>query len=822
MWKPFPLKNPFVYPGDRLLGFDPTHPASQNGVTLSAVAATGSGIQVAGQFAIKPSTITGTSANVVDGIIGPCMQPATNNNAQNNFVTWQLGGGAAYSVKNTHTLAGICRPLAINGGTNSILMSEGTFAGAAAGSFQIGYTTAGKWSFTAYNISIPVPPFSVVAGVPVFVAMSASSAGTTATFNTILVNLNTGSIQTSTQTNSPITTPTPNAVNMGSNSVANRSFGGNVAAIMVSNSFLSLNQLIAWANDPWSFWYPPTVERIITSSLIAPAAPSPFAQTDWPLPTAPYRIEQTWTRAYNLNLIAQDRMLAGEQIYDRPQLPIPPPALTWTQTPAYEEIAKPFYQSDWPNPTQPYRLDQTWTWVYNKNLIGKDQLPVGEQIYELTQAQKPYEQQQLHSWQWNYNLNLIGQDRMLVGEQVWERPQLPIPPALTWTQTPAYEEIAKPFNQTDWPLPTAPYRIEQTWTFVYNKNLVGQDKLPIGAELTDLPPRDFARILQTWIENTNLALLTAPPDLKQQVHIFDYPNPRGAEPDWRRSWEFSYNKNLIGQDRLPFRQQDWPNPQRVVERAGDWIQQTKIQLAAPTFIIRQNDWLLPQAPQQAAQSWTASYNLNLIGKDQLPIGAEVYELAPSQKPAEQPQLRSWAWWYNQNLIGQDELPFRQSDWPLTPAAQRAIDLANWIDRVKWWLLTPFHQTDWPNPTQPFRDPTLGTIARGYNLDLLGADRLPNRQQDWPNPTAPEYTLLRAWILPLNVGLLAPPAFGLPLNAARFYDRPQLRTDVPADLYTITHAQQIPQPTPVVTPAVYNKPMLAGPGYLDVIPGEKPS
>ena len=46
--------------------------------------------------------------------------------------------------------------------------------------------------------------------------------------------------------------------------------------------------------------------------------------------------------------------------------------------------------------------------------------------------------------------------------------------------------------------------------------------------------------------------------------------------------------------------------------------------------------------------------------------------------------------------------------------------------------------------------------------------------------------------------------------------------MPADLYTIAHAQQIPQPTPSVTPAVYNKPMLAGPGYLDVIPGEKPS
>jgi hypothetical protein len=31
---------------------------------------------------------------------------------------------------------------------------------------------------------------------------------------------------------------------------------GGLAAAMRSNVFLTLNQLLAWANDPWSFWYP--------------------------------------------------------------------------------------------------------------------------------------------------------------------------------------------------------------------------------------------------------------------------------------------------------------------------------------------------------------------------------------------------------------------------------------------------------------------------------------------------------------------------------------------------------------------------------------
>jgi hypothetical protein len=353
--------------------------------------------------------------------------------------------------------------------------------------------------------------------------------------------------------------------------------------------------------------------------------------------------------------------------------------------------------------------------------------------------------------------------------------------------------------------------------------------LPTGEQISELPPRDFVRLLQTWIQQTNLALLTQPPTLNITISKY-FDRPQLPVPP-AQSWEFSYNKNLISQDQLPFRQTDWPNPIPPA-LLKDWIQQTNLALLTqPPALLpyRRAYFDLPIAgPQQPAQTWTWQYNLNLIGKDQLPIGAEVTELAPSQKPPEQVQLHSWAAWYNLNLIGQDELPFRQTDWPLTPAAQRGVDLATWVDRVKFWLLKPFAQYDWPNPTQPFRDPTLAGIARGYNLDLLGQDQLPNRQSDWPLPQTAEYTLHRAFILPLNIPLLAPPTLVPPLFL-RNQDWPNPTAPAYPNNLRAWPTQGSPAPIipgipppPPTGPAVYNKPMLAGPGYLNVIPGEKPS
>src|SRR5215469_15599996 len=523
-------------------------------------------------------------------------------------------------------------------------------------------------------------------------------------------------------------------------------------------------------------------------------------------------IEQTWTATYNKNLVGKDRLPVGDQITDlSPRdhqrlstytwiqsttaltLPAPPvtnavfrgvwkslpeqpfrPDFTWTETGnVYTQITvRPFVQSDWPNPQQPYRVEQTWTWRYNLNLIGQDRLPAGEQSYALAPSQVAPDQIQLRAWQWSYNLNLIGRDRMTVGDQVydlapsqkppeqvqlhswtysynlnlrgkdllpsgeqisdlpprdpreprawswsynqnliaqdklpvgaeiWERPTLPIAPALTWIQTVSYEEIAKPFYQTDWPNSTAPYRIEQTWTWQYNLNLIGQDRLPAGEQTTELPPRDFSRLFQIWIQQTNLALLTTPPTLLPRKGI--------------------------------------------------------------------TDWPVPVAPPRLDQTWTASYNLNLIGQDQLPI--------------------------------------RQQHWPLTPEAERAIQLRSWIDTVKFALVKPFNQQDWPNPTPPARDPTLTTWAASYNKNLIGQDALPFRQQDWPNPIPP--AAVKDWIQQTNLALLS------------VVPRPFFQTDWPNP----TQPSRLDQ----TWTWTYNKNLIGkdqlpiGAELTDLAPGQKPA
>jgi hypothetical protein len=498
-------------------------------------------------------------------------------------------------------------------------------------------------------------------------------------------------------------------------------------------------------------------------------AGQPVVGFDWfDLPPAhfiPYRLDQTWTFTYNKNLIGQDRLPTGEQIYDRPQL---------AQIPA-ENL-------------------KTWTWQYNKNLIGKDRLPAGEQVYELVPSQRVPEQIQLHSWQWSYNLNLIGKDRLPAGEQVYDRPTLTVP--LIFGYTFQFQALLAPVigplgivaNQYSWPVPIAAQQ-PALWFQPYNVSLyfvppvldTTHVRRPIWRSLPDQP-------VQPLLQQSafpNYLLLQPVTVIAKPFFQSDWPNP--TQPyRIEQTWAASYNKNLISQDRLPFRQQDWPNPIPPA-LVKDWIQATNIALltVAPALNITISKYY--DRPQLAV-----------------------------------PSAQSWEWSYNKNLIGQDQLPFRQADWPLTPAAQRAIDLATWIDRTRFLLTKPFAQLDWPNPIPSARDPTLTTVAHGYNLDLIGQDRLPNRQQDWPLPIASDPYSLRAYILALNIGLTTGFTDLTKIARQQYWPVPMGPIQPDRGFAFGSNPNLPPTPPPPAGPAVLNKPMLAGPGYLNVIPGEKPS
>jgi hypothetical protein len=521
-------------------------------------------------------------------------------------------------------------------------------------------------------------------------------------------------------------------------------------------------------------------------TVALPPGLGPTNQEDWPNPQQPWRLDQTWTRSYNLNLIGQDRMLVGEQRYELTPSQVAPDQIqlrSWQWSYNLSLVGK----DRLPSGEQTYDLTvgqrppeqiqlHSWSWQYNLNLIGKDQLITGEQVTDLP----PRDPREVRAWSWQYNLNLIGQDRMATGEQVWERPTLSIPPsAPTWAWQYNPNLIGQdflPFRQRDWPLPIAPQQPAlswtdpvkiwltvptlnitisqywdrpqlpvlpaQTWSWSYNLNLIGQDHMLTGEQVTDLPPRDFSRLFQTWINSVNAALVTAPANLYAQARQQDWPIPRGAEPDYRRSWEWQYNKTLIGQDQLPFRQTDWPNPVAPVQVQG-WIDQTKILLAQPAgplgTIANQFDWPLPQRQPQQVQTWTNTITALILGAK------------------------------------------------------------------------PFAQTDWPNPTPFARDPTLTTIAASYNKNLIGADRLPNRQQDWPLSSAHALSQIPLQIMVQGkwFNLVPPTPLGLPLTSGRLFDRPQLRLDSAADI--AWPAWRWPQITPPPVSAIVPLRTLMGTG-----------
>src|SRR6516164_4817185 len=110
---------------------------------------------------------------------------------------------------------------------------------------------------------------------------------------------------------------------------------------------------------------------------------------------------QSWTYQYNLNLIGQDRLPVGDQWTVLPPAQVPYELtrnFTW-QWPFYSlylsfvgrnlNVAGVIHDELPAAYSVPYRIDQTWAASYNKNLVGKDLLPVGDQITELVPRPAP-------------------------------------------------------------------------------------------------------------------------------------------------------------------------------------------------------------------------------------------------------------------------------------------------------------------------------------------------------------------------------------------------------------------------------------------------
>lgn len=403
----------------------------------------------------------------------------------------------------------------------------------------------------------------------------------------------------------------------------------------------------------------------------------PFNQDDWPTPRAYAEpATRTWAWSYNINLIAQDVLPTGEQVSDLPPRAYSEPATrTWISFYNLNLIGKDRLptgeiSTDLPPRAYPEPATRTWTWQYNVNLIAKDAMAVGEQVTDL--PPRAYPEPATRTWVWNYNLNLVGQDKLPVGEAIYDLPPRDYAqPAKTWTWNYNLNLIAQdrlpsgkaftdlpprdhsrilqtwiaslnlplitvvqplPFNQYTWPTPQPLTQPDRGFTAFYNPNLIGQDRFPPGARLSDLPPRDHVRLLQSWVQAVNLALTVPPSVLPVGAIVTDLP-PRAYPEPATRTWTFGYTS-------LP-------------------------PVTAASVGVPAADWQAISLPWDG-QTWIQ--NPQTLRTPGLPPGEQVYDLSPRGYP--EPATRTWTFSYSLELIGQDRLPFRQQDWPLpTIAAQ---------------------------------------------------------------------------------------------------------------------------------------------------------
>jgi len=256
------FKNPLVYPGDRLAGFDPTHPIAKNMVPVASFSAVATGQGIVNLMSgARPSAINGTVTPKIVYPFGPVINIATGANNSVDFAadTNTVVKGATFAA----ILSVSTVPLPM------FIMTSGN------GSFGFCFGQSGSTGalVAVNNIGGTLSSLACIfaANVPYFIAASyvrpTSGVSQPVSANFVMVNLLTGQTFFDTITG---TSSDPGADN-GTLRIGNRNttnqFGGNMAAAMYTPNTFTIPQLLFFAADPWLFWYPPDVENTVSDAI---------------------------------------------------------------------------------------------------------------------------------------------------------------------------------------------------------------------------------------------------------------------------------------------------------------------------------------------------------------------------------------------------------------------------------------------------------------------------------------------------------------------------------------------------------------------------
>ena len=245
--RPF-LSNPLAYPAGIKAGFDPFHFASKGVVNKNGFSLVASGnnfINLLTGFSLNQSGSGNLS--VLDSRIGPS-------------VSFPSAGASSLSLSGQSTTAISAMTVAsivtfnVVGTSFQAILSNGSV---------LVINSSKQIQLYSQTSSTFIP----VVGVPYFIAVSKNN--TDNKINYVITNLNTGVIYSYTTTSAGALATPSSTPAVGANSGVQQT-QGSIAALMYSSNYLSMQQLMTWGQDPWSFWYPRSFTDLFVGSSAGP------------------------------------------------------------------------------------------------------------------------------------------------------------------------------------------------------------------------------------------------------------------------------------------------------------------------------------------------------------------------------------------------------------------------------------------------------------------------------------------------------------------------------------------------------------------------
>ena len=202
-----------------------------------------SGVSINGGFVrldvAQLGSQTGTLAGFpIDGVMGPTIKPGSSASGAAGF---QFTGTAPPASTGITLAAIVSNPLTGGGGYQTIYTDNSCELDIRSQTGMFFYTSGGSFQ-----------NFNMVANAPYFTITSVSSSS--GIYAQTLFNLSTGTLLTASGTTSSNTLST-GTIQIGYQG-GSQIFNGKIAAVAVIKSYINLSTQYAWAQDPWSFWYP--------------------------------------------------------------------------------------------------------------------------------------------------------------------------------------------------------------------------------------------------------------------------------------------------------------------------------------------------------------------------------------------------------------------------------------------------------------------------------------------------------------------------------------------------------------------------------------